>query len=200
MINVQSKAITTDFFFAKFQKVEYIQSSWDWTLTWQYINTWISIESWVSLKVEVDFHRLNNATTQERDIFAYYQWQYSDYIIWFQGWSFHSILNSHDKWTLPSTWTPNTYSTNTRYKVIAEWTTNSSSNTPYLFASNENGSRKRDISAKLYYCKVWKNNILIREFIPCYRKSDNVIWLLDIVNKQFYTNKWSWNFTKWPNI
>ena len=183
----------------EYQEVEYIESSWNWTWTWQYIDTWISIESWASLKVEIDFHWLNN-TTDERDIFAYYQWQSNDYIIWFSGWSFHSILNSHNKWTLPSTWTPNTYSTNTRYKVIAEWTTNSSSNTPYLFASNENGSRKRDISAKLYYCKVWKNNNLIRDYVPCYRISDWAAWLYDLVEWKFYTNSWTWAFKRWAPV
>ncbi len=40
----------------------------------------------------------------------------------------------------------------------------------------------------------------IRELIPCYRKSDNVIWLFDKENNIFYTNAWSWTFTKWWDI
>lgn len=53
---------------------------------------------------------------------------------------------------------------------------------------------------KLYYCKVYISWALVRDFVPCYRKSDWVIWLYDLVNKQFYTNAWTWTFTKWPNI
>lgn len=40
----------------------------------------------------------------------------------------------------------------------------------------------------------------IRDYVPCYRKSDNVIWMYDLVNNQFYTNSWSWTFTKWPDV
>lgn len=184
---------------SEYQEVEYIQSSGNWTWTWQYINTWISIESWVSLKVEMDFHWLNTST-EEREMFAYYEWQYSDYLIGFSSGAFLTVLNSHTAGSLPATWTPNTYATNTRYKVVAEWVTASSTNTPYLFASNENWTDKWDISAKLYYCKVWKDNVMIRDFIPCYRKSDDVIWMYDLVNNQFYTNAWTWTFTKWADI
>jgi len=55
-------------------------------------------------------------------------------------------------------------------------------------------------SAKLYWCKVTDNGVLQRDFIPCYRKSDSVIWLYDLVNDQFYTNSWTWTFTKWPDL
>lgn len=54
--------------------------------------------------------------------------------------------------------------------------------------------------AKLYSCKIYDNNVLVRNFIPCYRKSDNVIWLLDKVENKFYTNAGTWTFTKWPDV
>lgn len=53
---------------------------------------------------------------------------------------------------------------------------------------------------KLYYCKIYISWTLVRYYIPCYRKSDNVIWMFDIVNQQFYTNVWTGTFTKWNNI
>ena len=185
---------------SEYQEVEYIQSSWDWDNTWQYINTLLSIQNWQSLKVEIDFQYLNN-TTAERDIFAYYVDSTNDYILWFKWWFFW-ILNSSTNWTLTTTRTPNTYSTNTRYKVIAEWTTKNSSKSPFLFASNWGNDNlwDWDISAKLYYCKVRQNNVLVRDFIPCYRKSDSVIWLYDLVNNQFYTNSWTGTFSKWSDV
>jgi hypothetical protein len=53
---------------------------------------------------------------------------------------------------------------------------------------------------KIHYVKVEDWNTEILELIPCYRKSDNVIWFRDIVNKVFYTNRGSGSFTKWGNI
>ena len=56
------------------------------------------------------------------------------------------------------------------------------------------------LTAYMYWYKIYKNGELYRNLIPCYRKSDNVIWLRDAVNKQFYTNSGSGSFTKWPNV
>ncbi len=54
---------------------------------------------------------------------------------------------------------------------------------------------------KVFGCKIWDaTNKLIRHFIPCYRKSDNVIGMYDIVNQKFYTNAGSGTFTKGSDI
>ena len=54
---------------------------------------------------------------------------------------------------------------------------------------------------KMYYSKIYdKNNNLLRNLVPCYRKADNVIWLYDLVTNTFFTNAWSWSFTAWPDI
>lgn len=42
-------------------------------------------------------------------------------------------------------------------------------------------------NARVYYCKFWDNGVLIRNYIPCYRNSDNVYGLYDMVNDVFYT-------------
>lgn len=41
---------------------------------------------------------------------------------------------------------------------------------------------------KLYDFKIYENNILVRNFIACYRKSDNTAGLYDLVNDVFYEN------------
>ena len=51
------------------------------------------------------------------------------------------------------------------------WYTN---NTIELFTSTDYG--------RIYYLKIYDNNILIRNFVPCYRKSDGVIGLYDKAN------------------
>lgn len=41
---------------------------------------------------------------------------------------------------------------------------------------------------KMYYFIIYENNNIVRNFIPCYRKSDNTIGLYDLINNSFYTN------------
>ena len=53
---------------------------------------------------------------------------------------------------------------------------------------------------KYYYFNIYDNGGLVRDFIPVYRKSDNVIGLYDLVNGVFYTNAGTGTFTKGSNI
>ena len=53
----------------------------------------------------------------------------------------------------------------------------------------------------MYSLKLYNNNnTLLRDFIPCYRKSDGVIGLYDKVEGKFYTNQGSGTFLKGSNI
>lgn len=49
-------------------------------------------------------------------------------------------------------------------------------------------------SARYYNLKITDNGVVVRDYIPCYRKSDNVVGLYDMVSKQFYTNSGSGSF------
>lgn len=51
----------------------------------------------------------------------------------------------------------------------------------------------------MYRCKIYSNGTLVRDFIPCYRNSDNVIGLYDTLNNVFYTNVGTGTFTKSSN-
>jgi len=48
----------------------------------------------------------------------------------------------------------------------------------------------------VYSMKVWEGDTLVRNLIPCYRKSDNEIGLYDLVNNVFYTNQGTGSFIK----
>ena len=48
---------------------------------------------------------------------------------------------------------------------------------------------------KIYEAKIYDNNVLIRNFIPCYRNSDSVVGMYDLVNNLFYTNQGTGSFT-----
>lgn len=70
-----------------------------------------------------------------------------------------------------------------------------------LFArGTESGGIEEKCSAKLYYAKLWDNGVLVRDYIPCYRKNDNVIGLYDLVNGVFYTNAGTGTFLKGADV
>lgn len=67
------------------------------------------------------------------------------------------------------------------------FTTNS---TIYLFGVNQQGTliSANNTGLAIYSCKIYKNNILVRDFVPCYRKKDNEIGMYDLVEDKFYIN------------
>jgi hypothetical protein len=70
----------------------------------------------------------------------------------------------------------------------------------YLFLDRAKRTTTFTKPLKIYDCKIWGDGELLRHFIPCYRKSDNVIGMYDIINSTFYTNKGTGSFTKGSNI
>ena len=71
----------------------------------------------------------------------------------------------------------------------------------YIFGKNNGGnSSERGSGYNLYYMKIYNNDVLVRNLVPCYRISDNVIGLYDLVNSTFYTNAGSGTFNKGANV
>lgn len=89
--------------------------------------------------------------------------------------------------------------TNTVLVSWATWSYVNSSATIKIFYrdSSINGGYA---TFKLYYFKIIDNGSYVRNFVPCYRKSDNVRWLYDLANNVFYVNQWSWTFSIWSNV
>ena len=65
-------------------------------------------------------------------------------------------------------------------------------NNIYLFSNNKSNYS----SIKLYYLKIYDNNNLIRDYIPCIRKSDSEVGLYSLVDNEFYKNEETENFIK----
>lgn len=65
----------------------------------------------------------------------------------------------------------------------------------YMFGRNQSNGIEARGKFKIYYFKIWTNNILTHSFIPCYRKSDNVAGMYDIVTKTFFINSGTGDFT-----
>lgn len=59
----------------------------------------------------------------------------------------------------------------------------------YILGLNQNGTVSSPCGAyKLFNLKIYNNNTVVRDYIPCYRKADNEAGLFDLVNNVFYTN------------
>ena len=58
----------------------------------------------------------------------------------------------------------------------------------YIGACNTAGTADYFSKILIYESKIYDNEILVRDFVPCYRKADYVAGLYDLVNNVFYTN------------
>ena len=55
-------------------------------------------------------------------------------------------------------------------------------------------------TGRLYYLQIWEDGVKLYDFIPCYRKTDNVIGLYEQVHQVFYTNSGTGSFQKGPDV
>ena len=69
-----------------------------------------------------------------------------------------------------------------------------------LFALNEKNTIKQYGKVQLYSLKLYSGDIVVRDFIPCYRKSDGEIGLYDLARRHFYTNDGTGTFLKGNDI
>ena len=214
IIDVQSNSITTDFWPlpATYQQVEWIKRNWN-----NYIDTLRVPNQALWFKVEVWYK--SDAPSYRNFIFWNYtswSWYYGSIAIEFQSsrgrfftadgsyWREFSSWNYVNSWFNDITITANWSSAS----INLNWTTTSwtilwsaSNLTTQLFIDRD--YRWSTFSSECYisYFKAYNNSwTLVRDMIPCYRKSDNVIWFYDVVTSTFYTNQWSGTFAKWWNV
>lgn len=191
-----------------YQEVEYIQSDGN-----QYINTWWCPSS-NYCKVVMDW---TVYTTSAYWLVLFWMTNgsnayslQSDRAWWF--------INSGSDWNINlgvsfSNWTDGTFSFEANSGSIStsvawatytwsySWSVAQSTRPMYIFAFNESWSTTWKATIKMRSFKVYSDaSTLVRDFVPCYRKSDSVIWLYDLVNDQFYTNDGTWTFTKWADV
>lgn len=75
-----------------------------------------------------------------------------------------------------------------------------SSNALYIFANNNAGTVGNLSPARLYSCKIIKDDETVRNYIPAKRNSDGVVGLYDLVSKLFFTNAGTGTFTAGSEI
>lgn len=63
-----------------------------------------------------------------------------------------------------------------------------------LFARTQAGGGINLWNGQIKSFKAWNNDVLIRKLVPCYRKTDKVAGMYDMVNGVFYTNEGAGQF------
>ena len=177
-----------------FSKLSYIQSSGK-----QYINT--GFKPTGSTKVVCDFQMLNQGSAQQ-GVFGSRPGTSGRFTV-FTGNSNSDLQVDYDtEQTLASvSQTINGLNVNSRttievsnsliingntVKTVSAVSFTSTYNL-FLFANNNQGDAQLPGSMKLYACKIYNKNTLVRDFIPCINASGKV-GLYDLVGKKFYTN------------
>lgn len=193
---------------AEYQEVEYIE-----TTGAQWINT--NLFSWTNIQTEVKIWITNTRmnmpifwcyTNASSPSFYYHLTPYDNaWYFWYNGsewhwwrlnfvvWQTYEIVYNDENGYLNVDWNNIVSVSGTTWYpwstlwIAQRWTNHTWWEAPYY---------------RYYYFKMYNKTTqqYERDMIPCYRKSDNVIWMYDIANDIFYTNSWSWTFTKWPDV
>ena len=185
----------------EYQEVEYIQSSGNGHNTGQHIDTGYFPTDGDVFRVNMTVMPLSVPNT-EREYLAKY------------GNGGTNIQIGHlssGSWNMGNTDTQFRYTqsspsnaVNNKTYIDGEITiSGTSSISLYLFAQNEspgNTNSVWDSSIRLYACTIAVNGEVIRNYVPCYRKSDGVIGLYDTINKQFKINEGTGSFTKGSDV
>lgn len=198
----------------EYKQVKYIQSSatnpWSSTSSsWQCIDTWFIHTP--NTKVEIDFQYL--VTTVQQRMFGTETTSSSystfvTYINWSTQWARatkdwewnwqstsvsadtnrHTFVLDKSTYTIYTNWSQ-IHSWSNAYTITKNW------QYPLTLFASWYSSYIEHSSGRLYWCKIWDNDILQRDFVPVIRVSDSKPWLYDLVNDVFYTNAGTWEFT-----
>ena len=190
-----------------YQEVEWI---WWSTPSWStsasttspYIDTWYiaSSNAWILMEM------LHTATRDNA------QFIYIDVNWWERWW-----ITAYPSWNWCPQWvtwhqTNVAYNINQWYKIWLNynnsWECTIDGTNIYTLSWSPNPNKNIVIWNLSYYnlwykiksAKISDWTTLVRDLVPCYRKSDGEIWLYDLVGKQFYTNAGTGTFTKWSDV
>lgn len=205
---------------SEYQEVEYIQSSWT-----QYINTWWTPTIYDTIETKFQTQasasdtnlygsRYNQRTGVRQDMSvrintSSWKWIAVHYpISWVSsgltdtGWFFTSdIINTPRVLKVTPQYCYVDGSIKYTFNVTrSEYTWDLSA---YIFWKHEvgdYGDGSKLWKFTVYSFKIWTNDVLVRDFVPCYRKSDSVIGMYDLVTNAFFTNQGTGTFIKGNDV
>jgi hypothetical protein len=70
----------------------------------------------------------------------------------------------------------------------------------YIFALDSKGTAGELLVGKVFEFKIFDRDALVRDFVPCYRKSGGAIGLFDRVHNVFFTNAGAGVFGKGTDV
>lgn len=180
-----------------YQEVEYIESSGG-----QYINTWVKASNSISTELVMrpnmsytsEYAIFGDAWSADALFFMEYNWRYRLHN-WGNYWDFAYVTNEKTTISIDNTG----ITINGTTSSLSAWSSYSNNNI-WIFWIGNGGNSWQRWRFKLYSFKIYSSWTLIRDFVPCYLKEGWTIGLYDEVNWVFYTNQWSWSFTKWSDV
>ena len=187
-----------------YQEVEWIENT---STSW--IDTWLLNGIWY--KIDFKFYTTSNSPSDQTIVgWANTSGDPIYLVINYGQWAFFLWING----IRPRFWSP---ALNNLYTVSVSIQSNSQEvvinwSTTYSWTDSVSGTSSQNLSVfsrrgsnyakmQLYYMQIYDiTDTLLRDFVPCYRIADDVIWLYDLVNDVFYTNVGGWTFNKWADV
>lgn len=180
---------------SEYQQVEYLESSGD---------CWIDTLSYLSgdSKVEIKGYLSNLTSTSLIGYNPYFViTSTSSYIRFrYNSRSIDTAINKHSLHEI--VFDRNIVYVDEVKKAEFVYSAFETNRTALLFARRaQNGAvEEAQPNARVYYCRIYDDDVLVRNFIPCYRKLDKEIGLFDTVSKRFFTNSGTGTFIKGGEI
>lgn len=185
---------------SKYTKLAYLQSSGE-----QYIDTGYKPNQ--NTKLEIKFFSYNRVgstgicvTDQTWGSNGFGIWDNAigvdDYTAYYDtGYSDTSIDNS--RYLITAVLTNNSFSKNG--SIVKTFGPYNDFSCPYnitMFCLNRGGATSYYASVRIYYCKIYENDILVRDYIPV--KKDGIAGMYDKIGKKFYSNSGTGTFIEGP--
>lgn len=182
----------------KYQEVEYIESSWT-----QWIDTLVTPTSNTKSQIKfmnkavtwyIIYGMFDNNDNADYRLFNYNSQIYRDLNSSRASWSSLAVNNIYE-FEVWNNYVKNVWASSNlvSWSAVSGYT---GSSTITLNKSNDWAISQN----RWYYVKIREWETQVRDLVPCYRRSDWEIWMYDRVNNVFYTNSWTWTFTKWPDV
>ena len=191
----------------KFQQVEYVESTGT-----QYINTGIKLNN--NTRVVIDF-AISSSSTEDGALFGSRSSNGSTdtYIIWannkdgfsnatfvFSAFQNNQSLTANTRYSLDVS-ASGMFIDGTMRGDTPTQATFSGSYPAILFGMGSGGAfDSRGFKGKVYSAKIYQQDELVRDYVPCYRKSDNISGLFDKVTGVFYANAGTGTFVKGGDV
>lgn len=194
----------------EYQELEYIENT-----STSIIDTWL--KTWIWYRIQLKFYTSSSSTADQTIIWwstntsaeAIYFWlNYASNRLsiyrwyngsWFDADNSISVWNYYEAESLIRNW---------EQKLTLNWTVLYTGSAALSWTGSENMIifNRRSYTTypaliKLYYTKIYDvNDELVRDFVPCFRKSDWEPWMYDLVTDTFFTNAWTGRFLMWRDI